>query len=120
MNYKNELERIRKDRKARADYGVKGMKWGERKQSPDAGGGGGAGSEPKKVPKTPKGAPKHWNSMFNTKVIDAYNSGKLTDNNIEEWETEYNGGRKPNPPLNTKQLLDFYKKSKQDPRKWGQ
>ena len=35
------LERIRKDRAIRKDYGVKGMKWGVRKQSPDAGGGGG-------------------------------------------------------------------------------
>ena len=60
--------------------------------------------------------PKHWNSMFATKVIDAYKSGKLTKENIKEWEKEYNGGNVPNPPLNTAEILDYYINTKTDPR----
>ena len=31
--------------------------------------------------------PKYWNTMFASKVLDAYDSGKLKDDkSIEEWE----------------------------------
>jgi hypothetical protein len=53
--------------------------------------------------------PKAWNSMFAVKVLNDYDSGKLTDNNIDEWETEYNGGIKPYPPFSTRDILRYYK-----------
>lgn len=52
--------------------------------------------------------PKYWNSMFRVNVIDAYKKGQLTKQNIEEWETKYNGGVKPHPSLGTKEILDYY------------
>ena len=48
--------------------------------------------------------------MYATKVIDAYKKGDLTLDNIDEWETEYNGGIKPNRPTNlylSKATLEF-------------
>lgn len=60
--------------------------------------------------------PKDWNSLFATKVIDAYNNGDLTEDNIEKWETEYNGGIKPYPSLGTTEILKYYIKTKKDPR----
>jgi len=53
--------------------------------------------------------PKAWNSMFAVKVLNAYDSGELTDDNIDEWETEYNDGRKPYPPFPTRDILRYYK-----------
>lgn len=61
-------------------------------------------------------APKYWNSIFTTKVIDAYKSGKLNYDNIEDWETEYNDGVKPSLSLGTKAILDYYIKTGKDPR----
>lgn len=52
--------------------------------------------------------PKYWNSIFAIAVKQAYDSKKLTENNIEEWETEYNNGVKPIPSLGTKEILDYY------------
>lgn len=60
--------------------------------------------------------PRYWNSTFATKVIDAYNNKELTQKNIDEWETKYNGGKKPNPSLGTKEILNYYIKTKKDPR----
>jgi len=59
--------------------------------------------------------PKWWGSNFSCKVIDAYNEGKLTYKNIEEWETKYNGGTKPSN-MGTKAILDYYIKTGKDPR----
>ena len=53
-------------------------------------------------------APKFWNTRFADNVIKDYEAGKLTFDNIEEWDTAYNDGRKPNPPFNTKEILDYY------------
>ena len=38
-----------------------------------------------------------------------------TFDNIEEWDTAYNDGRKPNPPFNTKEILDYYLATKDTP-----
>lgn len=57
--------------------------------------------------KLPK-PPKFWDSMFRVNVIKAYNNGELTLDNIEEWETNYNGGIKPNPSLGTEEILNYY------------
>lgn len=59
--------------------------------------------------------PKWWGSTYSCKVIDAYNKGKLTYKNMEEWETEYNGGFKPSN-MGTKEILDYYIKTGKDPR----
>ena len=59
--------------------------------------------------------PKFWNSMFTTKVIDAYKNGKLTMDNIDDWETEYNGGIKPTN-MGTKEILAYYMNTGKDPR----
>ncbi len=52
--------------------------------------------------------PKYWDTRFRVNVIDAYNKGELTTENIEEWETKYNAGIKPKKPLGTKDILDYY------------
>ena len=56
-----------------------------------------------------KAKPKFYDSMFGEKVRKAYDSGNLTYDNISDWETEFNGGIRPNPPLNTRQILDYYR-----------
>lgn len=61
-------------------------------------------------------APKFWDSQFTCKVIDAYKSGDLTQGNIDEWETAYNDGRKPNPSLGTKEILKYHIDTGKDPR----
>lgn len=58
-------------------------------------------------------APKFWNTNFSDNVIKDYEAGKLTFDNIEEWDAAYNGGRKPNPPFNTKEILDYYLATKE-------
>lgn len=55
-----------------------------------------------------KREPKFWNTNFSANVIKDYEAGKLTFDNIEEWDTAYNDGKKPNPPFNTKEILDYY------------
>ena len=60
-------------------------------------------------------APKFWNTNFSDNVIKDYEAGKLTFDNIEEWDTAYNDGRKPNPPFNTKEILDYYLATKDTP-----
>ena len=52
--------------------------------------------------------PKYWNTNFRNKVVDAYEKGELSFDNIDEWETEYNDGVKPTPSLGTKEILDYY------------
>lgn len=59
--------------------------------------------------------PKWWGSTYSCQVIDAYNKGELTYKNMEEWETEYNGGFKPSN-MGTKGILDYYIKTGKDPR----
>ena len=61
--------------------------------------------------------PRDWNTMFTVKVIDAYKKGELTLDNIAEWETKYNGGVRPNPPFNTKEILQYHIKTGEDPRR---
>ncbi len=61
--------------------------------------------------------PRYWNSRFAAEVIDAYESGKLTLTNIDDWETDYNNGVKPNPSLGTKEILRYYISTGNDPRK---
>lgn len=52
--------------------------------------------------------PKYWNSRFAVNVLDAYDEGELTYDNIKEWDKKYNGGVDPNPAFNTKEILDYY------------
>lgn len=52
--------------------------------------------------------PYNYATLFARRVIKDYNSGKLTLDNMREWEIEYNGGEKPNPPFNTKEIIDYY------------
>ena len=54
--------------------------------------------------------------MYTTKVIDAYKKGDLTLDNIDEWETEYNGGIKPNRPMGGKEILVYHIETGKDPR----
>lgn len=56
--------------------------------------------------------PKYYDSMFGYNVRKDVDSGKLNYNNIAEWEKKYNGGISPNPSLGTKEIMDYYKKSK--------
>lgn len=46
--------------------------------------------------------------MFRVKVIDAYKRGELTLDNIDEWNTAYNGGTPPRPNLSTDKILNYY------------
>lgn len=52
--------------------------------------------------------PKYYNTIFCNNVRKAYNNKKLTLSNIDEWETAYNGGIKPEPSLGTREILDYY------------
>lgn len=61
--------------------------------------------------------PKFWDSQFAAHVIDDFHSGKLTLDNIEEWDKKINGGKKPIPPFNTKEIIDYHLQTKKDPRK---
>ena len=60
--------------------------------------------------------PKYWNSRFAANVVNAYDSGELTLRNIDEWETNYNGGVRPQPSLGTKEILNYYISTGKDPR----
>ena len=62
-------------------------------------------------------APKWWDSMFAVKVINDYKSGKLTKNNIKEWDKAYNGGIDPKPAFNTREIIDYYEKTGKEPDK---
>ena len=53
--------------------------------------------------------PKYVDSQFGAKVFHDMKSGKLTFDNIKEWDKEQNGGIEPNPPFNTKELMLFYR-----------
>jgi hypothetical protein len=53
--------------------------------------------------------PKYYDTRFAANVVDAYNSGELTLDNIEDWEKRYNGGIAPSPSLGTKDILDYYR-----------
>jgi len=63
--------------------------------------------------------PKWWDSQFTCKVIDAYKDGKLTTENIDEWEQEYadkyNFGKNPGN-FGTKSILNYYIETGKDPR----
>ena len=52
--------------------------------------------------------PKWWNSIFAVKVKIDYDNKKLTESNIDEWETEQNNGIKPIPDLGTRGILKYY------------
>lgn len=52
--------------------------------------------------------PRWWDSMFRVRVIEAYKKGELSFNNIDEWETAYNGGVKPRTSLGTREILKYY------------
>jgi len=52
--------------------------------------------------------PKYYDTMFGYNVIKDFKNGKLTLQNIPEWDKAYNGGKIPNPPFNTKQIIDYY------------
>lgn len=52
--------------------------------------------------------PKYYNSLFAEKVIKAYENGDLTFDNIKEWDKKMNGGIDPQPPFNTKEILNYY------------
>ena len=53
--------------------------------------------------------PKYLNTRFAEKVKQDMKSGKLTYQNIKEWDKEQNDGIEPNPPFNTKELMDYFK-----------
>lgn len=53
--------------------------------------------------------PYNYNTLFASSVIKAYRRGKLTFDNIEEWEKEYNGGETPIPAFNTREILEYYR-----------
>lgn len=53
--------------------------------------------------------PKYLNTVFASNVKKAMENGDLTFDNIEEWEIAYNDGKKPNPPFNTRELMDYFK-----------
>ena len=52
--------------------------------------------------------PKYYDTTFGYNVIKDFKNGKLTLKNIPEWDKAYNGGKTPNPPFNTKQIIDYY------------
>lgn len=53
--------------------------------------------------------PKYLNTRFAEKVKQDMKSGKLTYHNIKEWDKEQNGGVEPNPPFNTRELMNYFK-----------
>ena len=53
--------------------------------------------------------PKYLNTRFAEKVKQDMKSGKLTYQNIKEWDKEQNGGVEPNPPFNTRELMNYFK-----------
>ena len=59
--------------------------------------------------------PKAWDTMFSINVIEAYDNGEfdLNDNDsIERWDTKYNGGNKPKPSFETKEIIKYYENKK--------
>lgn len=60
--------------------------------------------------------PKYYESLFACKVLDAYERGDLTPSNVAEWDKAYNGGKTPNPPFNTLEIINYYKATGEDPR----
>lgn len=56
--------------------------------------------------------PKYWNTIYRTKVIEAYKKGELNYCNVTEFETKYNGGIRPFPSLGTVEILDYYRMTK--------
>lgn len=58
--------------------------------------------------------PKYYDTAFGQNVIKDFESGKLTLKNIPEWDKAYNGGKIPNPPFNTKQIIDYYLATKKE------
>lgn len=58
--------------------------------------------------------PKYYDTTFGFNVRKDFDSGKLTLDNIEDWEIKYNGGIKPKPAFNTKEIIDYYIKKKNE------
>jgi hypothetical protein len=55
-------------------------------------------------------APKSWDTTFAMNVLGAYENGDIDPNDpksIENWDTEYNGGKKPKPAFQTKEIIDY-------------
>lgn len=52
--------------------------------------------------------PKYYDTMFGERVRRDYDTGKLTYENIKEWDKKLNGGVAPEPGFNTKEILDYY------------
>lgn len=52
--------------------------------------------------------PKYADTMFAKHVREAFEKGELTWFNIVEWDTAYNGGIKPIPAFNTRELLEYF------------
>ena len=59
-------------------------------------------------------APKNWDSMFASQIIKDYKSGKLSHDNIVQWDKDFNGGSVPKPAFNTKEILDYHIKTNKE------
>lgn len=54
--------------------------------------------------------PKSWNSQFAMNAIEAYERGEFDpddDKSLAAWEKKYNGGRTPNPPFETYDIIAY-------------
>ena len=59
--------------------------------------------------------PKSWDTMFAVNAIKAYKEGEFNledSDSIERWDTKYNGGKKPNPAFETKEIIKHWIKVK--------
>ena len=59
--------------------------------------------------------PKSWDTIFAVNVIKAYKDGEFNledSDSIEKWDTKYNGGNKPNPAFETKEIIKYWIKVK--------
>ncbi len=52
--------------------------------------------------------PRYYDSLFGEAVRRAYNRGEMSYSTTEEWDKKYNGGVAPNPPFNTKEIIEYY------------
>lgn len=62
--------------------------------------------------------PKSWDTMFAMNAIKAYQNGEFDLNDkksILAWDTEYNGGRAPQPAFDTKEIIDYAIKTGKKP-----
>tara|TARA_B100000963_G_scaffold280612_1_gene249081 strand:- start:1144 stop:1332 length:189 start_codon:yes stop_codon:yes gene_type:complete len=59
--------------------------------------------------------PKSWGTRFAANVIKAYKEDEFNledSDSIERWDTRYNGGNKPNPAFETKEVVKYWIKVK--------